>query len=104
MKFVDLAPCFLAIHDRDGGRHVDHVSTLAEADAIRFTCPGCGKHEIVIPFKGRNWDGKGTANGWDVSGTGYADLTLHPSVLLVAGHEGDCHWHGFITNGESRTV
>lgn len=104
MKLTDLEPQFVAIRERDGGRHIDRVDTFAEADAVRFSCPGCGQHEIVIPFAGRNWDGKGTANGWRAAGTGYGDLTLQPSVLLLRGHPNDCHWHGFITAGEARTV
>jgi len=35
---------------------------------------------------------------WQVSGTDYQDLTLHPSIAITSG----CKWHGWIEKGEIR--
>ncbi len=79
-----------------------HVDTLAEATAIMFLDPAefvfnkgpVRTPTLYIPFKGKSSD----AVSWDVvSGTGYDDLTLTPSILVTAGEH---RWHGFITNGE----
>lgn len=88
------------------------VQSLAEAQGIWFLCPKClaenptgvGVHSCEVTFSGkgakddqgsRGTGGKPTR--WNVSGTGFNDLTLTPSVALIDG----CAWHGFITNGEA---
>jgi hypothetical protein len=58
-----------------------------------------GTHSVLCWFKGRGvpddeFSGPGR---WDVSGTGFEDLTLIPSVHLTG--EG-CGWHGHVQNGE----
>lgn len=102
-----------------GHRYID---TLQGADGIFFWCPcGYGKPEFpleggrphgvlvhfanprgvpVAPANAGSRNRSGAPSRWTVSGTGYADLTLTPSVD-VGGAEGtqSC-WHGFITNGE----
>lgn len=57
-----------------------------------FHCPECGDpHGVPIaPLK----------NGWDWNEEA---LSLTPSIL-VSGPGDACNWHGFITNGEIRTV
>lgn len=106
-----------------GGFDVDvmeYVDSLAEAHGLWFDCPKCfianggpvGTHGVRIFFAGRGVPDHGT-NGdvlggneagqpvrWNVSGTGYHDLTTTPSILLQGG---GCGWHGFITNGEILT-
>lgn len=87
------------------------VETLSEAQCVWFTCPKCsqekgglpGCHSVEVTFAGRGvLPGQGIKNSqgvdvrWDVSGTGYHDLTTKPSILIIGG----CEWHGFITNGE----
>jgi len=91
--------------------HVD-VDSLAEAQAVMFLCPLCfqknggavGTHSIDVTFSDRgvsDSDGTHTLQGapvrWKVGGTGYADLTTQPSILLTGS---GCGWHGFITNGQ----
>lgn len=87
------------------GRYQD-VNGLHEAHGIRFLCPKCyaangggiGTHSILLWFKG-----KGVPDSEDpkpgrwmiIGGTGYANLSLAPSIQLSTG----CQWHGFITNG-----
>lgn len=93
-----------------GGFEIDcfhYIDTLAKADGITFLCPACfeknggpaGTHSIQIYFSsgivpaslGRNREGQ--AVRWSVTrGTGYDDLVLSPSILLLSG----CGWHGFI--------
>lgn len=85
-----------------------YVETLAEAQGIMFLCPKCiaenpdkGAHGIGVTFRDRGvLPAQGMQNKqgpvrWGVSGTSYEDLTITPSVLLLAG----CEWHGFITKG-----
>ena len=95
--------------------YLPHVSTLAEAQGIYFLCPKCyvpgknesngiGVHQVAVTFAGRGvLDHQGCHNSesrptrWNVSGTGFDDLTVTPSILL----QGGCGWHGWITNGEA---
>lgn len=105
MKLTELDPQFITYRDT---RWLHHVDTAAEAQGIIFLCPACfaknagpvGTHAIEVSFNNRGVSpGQGSHNSqgqpsrWNVSGTGYADLTLTPSILI------DC-WHGFVTNGE----
>lgn len=83
------------------------VYTLAEAQGIWFLCPKCfvanggarGTHSVQVTFHGRgvldhqgahNTEGKPTR--WHVSGNGFDDLVITPSILL----QGVCGWHGFV--------
>jgi uncharacterized protein DUF6527 len=92
-------------------RYRHPVETLAEAQGIFFLCPVCftknkgpvGTHLCEVTFSGREVkdedgvhgvDGKPTR--WNVTGTGFIDLSTTPSILLIGG----CGWHGYITNGE----
>lgn len=89
---------------------ITHVDSLVQAQGIWFLCPLCftknngpvGTHMIDVTFAGRgvpddhgsHGDGGAPAR-WQVSGTGFEDLTTTPSILLIGG----CNWHGFITQG-----
>lgn len=83
--------------------HKIFVDSLAEAQGIWFRCPKCRSHCVEATFAGRGVpDDMGTHNKageavrWNVSGTGFEDLTTTPSILL----QGGCDWHGFVTNGD----
>jgi hypothetical protein len=97
MRLVDLEPEFVRflpelVTDRMHKREA--VSTLAEAQGIRFWCPTDRGYRICVPFRGRG--APADENGgiqWGVSGTGFDNLTLTPSVNTRP-------WHGFVTNGE----
>lgn len=80
---------------------------LAGADGIQFLCPKCfeanggpiGTHSIHVYFAGSKvpphlgTNREGQTVRWSVTkGTGYDDLCLSPSILLLSG----CGWHGFI--------
>ena len=87
------------------------VESLEEAQGVWFLCPKCylanggvvGTHACEVTFEGRGVspehgcqgsDGKPTR--WAVSGSGFEDLTVTPSIQLIGG----CNWHGYITKGE----
>lgn len=83
-----------------------NVPTMAEAQGIRLTCPVCRNHGLAPAFAGRgvldhhgSHDRDGKPSRWQVSGTGFHDLTLHPSIDLTGPMRPNC-WHGHITNGE----
>lgn len=86
-------------------QHV-YVDSLAQAQGIMLRCPTCSSgHMVSVAFAGRRvldhhgshaTDGRPTR--WKVSGTGFGDLTLHPSVDCTQG--GHCSWHGWVQNGE----
>lgn len=109
MRLTELEPEFLRREVREGGREVlVRVDTLAEADGVWFVCPGCFKAKgsrpgchMVLCYKPEVPQEAGQGPGrWPMTGTGFSDLTLTPSIQLLGG----CGWHGFITNGEVRTV
>lgn len=88
--------------------YLHHENSLATAQGIMFLCPICfiknngpiGTHKIEVTFSDRGaQDNQGSHNTqrqpsrWVVHGSGYADMTLHPSI------NAEC-WHGFVTAGE----
>jgi len=102
MRLAELDPEFL----RHEGQTMTTAS-LADAQSIWFECPVCRSgpgHHVLVSFAGRGLaDDQGSQNRegkpsrWEVSGTGFDDLTLRPSIDLTP----SCPWHGFITNGEA---
>ena len=83
------------------------VASLTEAQCLWFLCPKCfagQQHRVEVTIAGRGvpddmgtHNAKGVAVRWNLSGNGFHDLTLTPSILL----EGGCNWHGFVTNGDA---
>ena len=82
------------------------VNAGCTADGILFLCPKChaenggpvGTHSVLCWFVGRVADDVEPGPGrWTPSGTGISDLSLTPSVHLLAG----CGWHGFVGNGDA---
>jgi hypothetical protein len=100
MKLAELSPEFVRYSDDLVAANMhkrEIVQTLAQAQGIRFRSPGNADLALCIPFSGRG--APADENGgiqWSVSGTGYTDLTLTPSVNMR-------QWHGFVTNGEVTT-
>lgn len=98
---------------------MDRVETLAEAQGIFFRCPKCVSrsdepnaeglrvaqgHYLQVTFADRGVEPQQGCHGkngeptrWNVSGTGFDDLTTTPSILLYGG----CEWHGYITSGDA---
>lgn len=97
------------------------VDTVAEADVLYFQCPKCaeglprgteggrrfaeGAHYISVPFAAH--DGRSAmpqSDGhqrprWGVTGSTLEDVSTTPSILVIGG----CTWHGYVTNGETRS-
>ena len=102
---------------------LEPVDDIALADGIRFTDPvWAAAHPgvdgywkgggVMVGFHGRNFGSKisvgadGKPTGWEVSGTGYYDLRLSPSIF-VNPQANPPGWHGFIglnVPGEVTTV
>lgn len=89
------------------GRHQD-VSDVRQANGIVFLCPKCfvanggsiGTHSVLVWFKDKGVpDTEDPKPGrWAVvGGTGYANLSLAPSIQLTTG----CQWHGYVSNGSA---
>jgi len=108
MRLTDLKPQFCRYDppvmspDGDGrqirGARNIAVDTLAEAQGVWFNPPGTDV-TFVIWFADRGVPDDAFPGGarWPVTGTGYDDMTLTPSILIPN------YWHGFITNGEVTT-
>ena len=67
-------------------------------------CP-CGRgHAMYVPFSNPIGPGPLTAQaGWKRTGDSFDTLTLTPSIQRLPSL-GGCGWHGFITEGEVRSV
>ena len=75
---------------------------------MTFDCPcGCGDR-VAVNF-GNPTDGgppylsEGQPS-WHRHGADFETMTLSPSILRVPADGLDCAWHGFVTEGEIRTV
>jgi hypothetical protein len=91
----------------------DYVDSLSEADGISFLNPAefvanngkVGTSTVHVYFEGKalfgdmNRNGDGQYVRWAVSGTGYEDLTISPSIF-VNPHGNPPGWHGFVKGGE----
>lgn len=96
MRLTDLDPQFRLWMDKALGK----IDSLANAQGITFDCPVCpSRHWILVWFKDRNVPAEAEPIArWTATGTGYDDLTLHPSINAQVS-DPNC-WHGWITNGE----
>lgn len=106
---IDLSPEFaILVPGKPGHWHMKPGLRVEQAQGVLFLCPRCfeknggevGTHSIMCWFAGRGVpDAEFPKPGrWQVSGTGFDDLTLTPSVNLP-GKDG-CQWHGFIQRGQ----
>lgn len=110
MKLTGLEPELLRYAPRDGHVYHEQAPTIADAQGVLFLCPVCfqanggpvGTHAVLCWFRGRGVPDDATPGPgrWEVSGTGFADLTLSPSVNLDVPGATGCRWHGWIQNGE----
>jgi len=96
--------------------YLPHVDSLGEADGITFLNPRefvanngpVGTSSVAVYFSGRPAnlvkglnDEDGKFIRWGVSGTGYHDLTITPSIFVNPDRtDHPSSWHGFVTNGE----
>ena len=121
MKLTDLEPEFLfGVSDHHFRRAGDRRHAVAhavfedtpleeifagEAQGVLFYCPGCfaknegpvGTERVLCWFKDKGVppDELPGPGRWQVSGTGFDDLSLSPSINVDHGH-----WHGWVRNGE----
>lgn len=88
------------------------ADSVEDAQGMMFLCPACftknggpkGTHRIMVTFVDRgvpdNYGSHardGSPSRWVVTGTGFHNLTLSPSVDVGC-------WHGFVQNGDVLTV
>lgn len=112
MRLTDLEPEFYKIIEP--GKLWGRVDTLAEAQGIQFLCPKCfaenggpvGTHVVACWFtnRGVSADEHPKPGRWNVSGTGFHDLSFTPPGAHSIQITGGCNWHGFLENGEIRTA
>lgn len=106
MRLIDLDPIWVGAYDASTHdfRELEPFE-MAIAQGIMFLCPVCftknngpvGTETVLCWFKhcGIPDDAEPGPGRWDMSGTGFGDLTLAPSVNV-----GNEHWHGHLRNGE----
>ncbi len=96
MKLTDLNPEFLTFSMQGDVEVYSGAADFRSAQGVMFECP-CGEgHSLMVWFKGRGVPQETSPPPlWAVvSGTGFDDLTLTPSIRL------DC-WHGFVRDGRA---
>jgi hypothetical protein len=103
---VHAAECW---QDETGPRvFLPFVERIEDAQGITFLCPKCFSenggaartHSVICWWRDRGVpdDAHPGPGRWTVSGAGFADLSLSPSVHLTGP---GCGWHGFVTNGDA---
>lgn len=110
MRLTDLKPEWVRDSDIPGELHRDSELTIDSAQGILFLDPvefaknggPVGTSSVLAWFRGRGVpDGKDPGPGrWTVSGTGFEDLTLNPSIDLTCGGKHPGRWHGWVKNGK----
>ena len=110
MKLTDLEPewCIVGREPKSIG-HSPSL-TITNAQGILFLDPhefakhggAHGTSSVLCWFKDRGVpaDEEPLPGRWAVSGTCFADLTLHPSVDLTCGGKHPGRWHGWVKAGE----
>lgn len=104
---IDLNPGWVGA----GGEGVTNAKTgepvpRREGVGVSFDCPcGCDR-PAFIPFENPLDGGEphGTGDHWKRTGDTFETLTLRPSILRVKVVEANCEWHGFLTDGEFKSV
>lgn len=106
MRLAALNPTFL--HHGGPGISLDG-EPVPRTDGVGLLCDcPCGNadesHQLFVPFA--NPIGPGPLveqDGWRRTGDTFETLTLTPSIHRLE-KRGGCGWHGFITDGEVRSV
>ena len=107
-RLLDLETEWVLHHDGDLGRALD----IHTAQGVMFLDPveyqknggAVGTSSVLVWFRGRGVPdhAKPGPGRWNVTGTGFTDLTLTPSIDLTCGGKYPGRWHGWLTNGEVR--
>lgn len=102
-RLTDLDPEWVADYDPgDGSHRRDAALTVETAQGILFECPLCGHHSVLAWFRDRGVpdDAEPGPGRWTPSGSGFADLSLAPSINLDVEPDAACKWHGWVLNGD----
>lgn len=102
MKLTDLNPAFVmsggeGISDSEGNPVPERQGV-----GLAFDCP-CGCRERVYLNFENPLDGGKKLSGhpsWNRTGDTFETISLTPSILRMGG----CGWHGYLTNGELKSV
>lgn len=102
MRLTDLDPQWVADYTPTSHRVGDDL-TIETAQGILFDDPQ-GDGSILAWFRGRGVpdDADPGPGRWSPTGTGFADLSLMPSIDLSCGGKYPGRWHGWVTDGEVR--
>lgn len=103
MKLTDLNPWWVGCGGEGVTLHGQPVPRR-ERIAIEFDCP-CGTANCLCIIEFANpEDGAGPSRSdghtWQRTGTTFETLSLTPSIL----RRSPCGWHGYLTDGELRSV
>lgn len=96
----------------DGSSSFMRVDTVAAAQGVWFLCPRCfaanggarATHRVMCWFADRGVpaDMRPLPGRWIPGGTTIDDLTfVGPAAASVFLQQAECHWHGFIRNGDA---
>jgi hypothetical protein len=88
---------FEELHTNIPGQYYLPINSDKEIKAIIMNCPGCGKTGGMTVYKPNT--PKPPSPSWEMNGEG-ENITLKPSINCV----GCCGWHGYLTNGEYKSV
>jgi hypothetical protein len=111
VRLTELEPEWVAeFNPATRGHRRDESLTIATAQGIIFACPKCfirngglvGTHSILVWFRDRGVPDEADPGPgrWTVSGTGFDDLTLDPSIDMTRNQPDE--WHGWVQNGQVR--
>lgn len=104
MKLTDLNPRFVDA----GGQGVMNADKTPipkrHGIGLSFDCPcGCKETRVYVSFENPIDGGEVYEKDrptWKRTGDNFDNITLTPSIF----RSGGCRWHGFLTNGETKTV
>ena len=104
MRLTELNPSFIGA----GGAGITNSETgepvpERKGVALAFDCPcgTCGKEVILMlknPMDGKPYETPHPQ--WTRTGETFETITLRPSILRMDG----CKWHGYLTDGELKSV
>lgn len=99
----------LAIYAPQLFRGTTRVFTVSDATSLKFICPLCSAHHIILPLqrdlplqRGRPILPRRATepDAWRASGQTVYDITLTPSVHVDPG----CGFHAMITHGRVQKI
>ena len=104
VKLTDLEPHFIGAGGEGITRADGSPAPERHGVGLMCNCPcGCDR-QLYVPFANPLDGGSpiDARQGWQRTGDTFETLTLTPSILRKGPET--CGWHGFVTDGEIRTV